>query len=625
LALRDDRFIRATDGATVHIKAANWFGFNNGQTMLDGLYSSGSAAATDMASITWQLRLLGFNGVRLPFLFDDVLRRAPRNTTFLSYCDPTTPRELAERAVDPEAPADGKQRASESQPVPVPPVPLPPAGGDTRCNTYLPWTSTLDRFLWVVQWFAANGFYVLLDYHPMGQEYTSYSTEAFVGNWTQLWRAVSCLPNFESGLRGRVFVDLLNEPDSIGQRWERTNPWGNNGEAEGLKEIYLSAMDALWRITPGAPLFFVEGGGQTGLRGVNWGNGFATDRALIAERKLSDPNPFFEALMRKPYRASVVISPHVYGPSVTSATDTYSGPSFIKMLDTSFGYLSKKGYCLPAVAARSGRALLDAEDEAALLAAEAAEAEAVVAAEAEAQAQADETMVEEAMAAVGGAEAAAGGGANATEPVAVVAVDGDGGGSNSSSSSSSSTSGDDNNNAADAEPQEQPQQPPPLSAPPSSPPALVRDCQRFPVAIGEFGSRFETKEDLEHLNDFAAYLNNEGVGRTDQHNAISSVYYWSYNPNSWDTGGLVDDSWQNLLWQKLRFLRQKLGMRAWYQQSEEGAGGGGGGGGTAEDRARRAEAEQADREWWEAGGWEEGAAAAAPRRADEGTADTAVV
>jgi len=73
--------------------------------------------------------------------------------------------ELAERAVDPEAPADEKQRASESQSVPVPPVPLPPAGGDTRCNTYLPWTSTLDRFLWVVQWFAANGFYVVLDDH----------------------------------------------------------------------------------------------------------------------------------------------------------------------------------------------------------------------------------------------------------------------------------------------------------------------------------------------------------------------------------------------------------------------------------------------------------------------------
>jgi len=491
--LRDDRFERLRDGATVHIKAVNWFGFNNRQTMLDGLWSGGSAAASDFAAITWQLRLLGFNGVRLPFLFDDVLRRAPKNATLLSWCSPTTPAELARRAVDPDSPSELASAAG--QPVPRPAVPLPPAGGDgVRCNSYLPWTSTLDRFLWVVQWFAANGFFVLLDYHPMGNEYTSYDAGAFVGNWTTVWRAVTCLPNFQSDLKGRVFLDLLNEPDSIGQRWERATPGGGRGEAAGLTELYLGAMDAIWRTAPGAPIFFVEGGGQTGLRGVNWGNGFATDRALIAERGLSDPNPFFEGLLKRPYRASVVVSPHVYGPSVSTATDTYSGAAFIKMLDTSFGYLSKKGYCTAAVSRRTGRALLDAEDEAALAAAEAEEEDA-----------ADFAVA-------------------AAAPATPTTLGADSG--NGTDRDSNNTSNTNGNNST----QQVPQQGEPAPAAPVAA-TVVRDCQRFPVAVGEFGSRFESREDLEHLNDFAAYLNNEGVGRTSEHNAVGSWMYWAYNDN----------------------------------------------------------------------------------------------
>ena len=90
------------------------------------------------------------------------------------------------------------------------------------------------------------------------------------------------------------------------------------------------------------------------------------------------------------------------------------------------------------------------------------------------------------------------------------------------------------------------------------------DCQRFPVAIGEFGSRFKDPRDLQQLNDFAQYLNNEGAGATGHHNAIGNWYYWSYNANSGDTGGLVDDSWQNLMWEKLRWLMQKLGLKPWW-------------------------------------------------------------
>jgi hypothetical protein len=37
---------------------------------VDGLWVGGSAAATDFHSIAYQLKLLGFNAVRLPFTFD---------------------------------------------------------------------------------------------------------------------------------------------------------------------------------------------------------------------------------------------------------------------------------------------------------------------------------------------------------------------------------------------------------------------------------------------------------------------------------------------------------------------------------------------------------------------------
>lgn len=35
-----------------------------------------------------------------------------------------------------------------------------------------------------------------------------------------------------------------------------------------MTELYLGTMDALWEMTPGLPIFFVEGGGQGGYQGA---------------------------------------------------------------------------------------------------------------------------------------------------------------------------------------------------------------------------------------------------------------------------------------------------------------------------------------------------------------------
>ncbi len=45
---------------------------------------------------------------------------------------------------------------------------------------------------------------------------------------------------------------------------------------------------------------------------------------------------------------------------------------------------------------------------------------------------------------------------------------------------------------------------------------------------------------------------------------ISSWFYWAYNGNSGDTGGLVDGVWRNLEWTKIIWLKDNLGLKPWY-------------------------------------------------------------
>ena len=49
-------------------------------------------------------------------------------------------------------------------------------------------------------------------------------------------------------------------------------------------------------------------------------------------------------MFSKPYLNQVVISPLVYGPSVSLATENISGPGLWNHLSASFGYLTKTGY-----------------------------------------------------------------------------------------------------------------------------------------------------------------------------------------------------------------------------------------------------------------------------------------
>ncbi|HSW86842.1 MAG TPA: cellulase family glycosylhydrolase [Rhabdochlamydiaceae bacterium] len=403
-------------GNPVQLKGVNWFGFNNGDTMVDGLWQTSNSIAWDFATVVYRMQLLGVNAVRLPFSFKDLLTEAPRS--YSGQCTIPTQSQIQASVTDPNVPVPSGAT--------IPPMVAPPARTAGMCDDYFPNDTTLNRFLWVVNFFAKNGFYVLIDNHFREDQTVLASPQQWVQDWVQLVTAISKDPVSKSML----MVDLLNEPDNFGVRWEAS------GSTPALTDLYLSVMDALYPIN-NQILFFIEGCGQGGI-GCNWGDGFCTDPTLIMQNGLSDPNRFFQTLLTKPYLNQVVISPHVYPPTVTGQSTNYSGSGLWNRMSESFGYLTQKGYC------------------------------------------------------------------SGTTP-----------------------------------------------------------CKVFPVALGEFGSTFTDPRDLQSMPDIAAYLNNTGGAADGKHTAIPHFFYWAWNANSGDTGGLVANDWLTIQWNKVEYLTT-IGLKPWY-------------------------------------------------------------
>jgi endoglucanase len=70
-----------------------------------------------------------------------------------------------------------------------------------------------------------------------------------------------------------------------------------------------------------------------------------------------------------------------------------------------------------------------------------------------------------------------------------------------------------------------------------------------PVLVGEFGTKYETASDKAWLGSLVKYLGSKRL----------SFAYWSFNPNSGDTGGLVADDWTTPQAAKLAALKPILG------------------------------------------------------------------
>ena len=144
------------DGKPFTVKGLNWFGFENGQTIVDGLWGNvQDAVVADFATVAWRMKLLGFNTIRLPFSFQ-AFGQAPRDPTYRT-CNNVT---------------DAAVRASVIKPGVSVPAAAPlwrlPAGIPQTpgvCNDYVPRDSVRQRLLWASRFLAANGFYVVLDDH----------------------------------------------------------------------------------------------------------------------------------------------------------------------------------------------------------------------------------------------------------------------------------------------------------------------------------------------------------------------------------------------------------------------------------------------------------------------------
>lgn len=409
-----------SSGNAVKLKGINWFGFNNGD-MLNGMWNYDSLSG-DFAVTVQRLKGLGFNSVRLPFSFVNLNGAIQSNYTH--NITPATIVAIQANLTNPSYSTGGKV---------FPVLSYNPV--QTSSNILIPNDTVLHRFTWVIDFFARNGFYVLIDDHTEDPTIGSSGVTAWANNWKSL--ATTITSNMQASSSGRVMYDLLNEPDARGYNWTQMGP------------AYLAAMDAINSVTQGQNLFFIEGSGQSGIN-ANWGDGFATNKTVISQSGLSDPNPFFTQLATKPYINQVVLSPHIYPPSVTNAGTDYIGAGLYNRLSTSFGTLAKTGYCVSVV------------------------------------------------------------------------------------------------------------------------------CHRFPIAVGEFGSFFIDARDLQFFPSFANYLNYTNDAQDGLHNAIDSWFYWSYNPNSGDTGGIVDTSWTNVEWAKINYLSNGtisgvsnnpngLGLNPWYK------------------------------------------------------------
>jgi endoglucanase len=74
------------------------------------------------------------------------------------------------------------------------------------------------------------------------------------------------------------------------------------------------------------------------------------------------------------------------------------------------------------------------------------------------------------------------------------------------------------------------------------------DEEIAPLIVGEFGTTLEATEDQQWLAELMAYMDAKGISWT----------FWSWNPNSGDTGGILNDDWTTINEEKYGFLEPSL-------------------------------------------------------------------
>lgn len=176
--------------------------------MVDGLWSTNQGMTYDFATVIYRWQLLGFNAIRLPFSMTDLYSRTPNSKR--STCTLPSFASVAYSVTDP---------ADNVQPNLAFPQPVSwPAHSANTCNEYLPSDTTLNRFVWVAQHLARNGFYVIIDCHT--EDSTPTNQALFQSRWAEIVTKISA----DAMARERLIVDILNEPDARGWGWNTMTP-----------------------------------------------------------------------------------------------------------------------------------------------------------------------------------------------------------------------------------------------------------------------------------------------------------------------------------------------------------------------------------------------------------------
>ena len=263
------------NGQEIQVRGVSHFGFNGTTLQPQFLWAMGWKQQIA------QMKSLGFNAIRVPFVPDTLYNTTPVNQ--LSYIDPNLNPELI---------------------------------GKTPLQVLDLWMAEADR----------QGMYILLDFHSvsMQRQYPTwfvsnpadfgliYNNQAYTKeNWT---RDLAFVAQRYAGLAHFLGIDLYNEPNGI-VRWSAgdanvTNPvyfW--KAAAELASAAVLAANPKL--------LIFVQGinGNFDGIENsnipMNWGEDFQPQ----AYQPLNIPSD------------KLVLTPHTYGPDV-SMKSSFSASNF---------------------------------------------------------------------------------------------------------------------------------------------------------------------------------------------------------------------------------------------------------------------------------------------------------
>eukprot|EP00884_Botryococcus_braunii_P014870 jgi/Botrbrau1/23384/Bobra.0051s0033.2 len=291
------------------------------------MWGGGSVSLThDLSEVMWRIQLLGFNTMRIPISFEALFSMAPKDIKL--YCQKSSKADIRASILKPGA-ADPSQAL---WPIPNPPDPALEA--PQNCNNWLQGDTTYSRFLNTLRYIASQGFYIVIDDHLA---YDPTLTNS-VDKWIEYWQTVARDIGADPLLSKVMILDLANEPDSKGIKWETGLPNG-----KGMTYAYLEAMRKIDQVWPDAK-YAIEGCGQLGLA-MNWGDGTWTDEAMIAARKVQSANPFFQAVLKEKFANRLAIGNHIYPPSVSTQTVNITGDGLYWRLDNGIGYLAKQGYC----------------------------------------------------------------------------------------------------------------------------------------------------------------------------------------------------------------------------------------------------------------------------------------